>query len=181
MAFGVERVLRLGIIMRKLFLFFSSLFTTLAANALEPLTNYGVMLMQPENVVQQRIQDVGTLAAYIRAVESATSQAVASTRVKPGSSGFVVVAVRPGQRSNAWLDFKPALPPELASAMLAKVQAVPPPSVAKGPVVFALKVGLWGSPDVAGNVPAPKEWAAATAKAGRAIEVGNLVEMIWHD
>ena len=143
------------------------------------LESADIVLLQPEAELQPRVPDVQSLAAYI---DKATAQAAAVARqaqVGPPTSGFLVIAIRPGLRSNAWLDFQPPLPPALAEAVVRAMRSVTPPAVRGGPVVLAVKAGLWGGTAPGRNFPSPKEWRAAMDKAGRPLEPGPLVERIW--
>lgn len=150
-----------------------------SASAAEPMEMSSVVLLQPESVLQQRVPDVAALGIYAKAVVSAASTVLRASSNHPVTGGFLVLAVRPGQKSKVWLDFDPALPPELADAVVAKAQAVTPLSVNGGPVALALRVRLWGGPAPSDKMPAPAEWRAATQKLDRPIEIGELIERVW--
>lgn len=138
-----------------------------------------IILLQPESVLAPRVPNVQGLATYI---DKATAQAAEVTRqaeAGPPTSGFLVIAIRPGLRSNAWLDFQPPLPPPLAEALVRAMRAVTPPAVRGGPVVLAVKAGLWGGTAPGRDFPAPKEWRAAMDQAGRPLETEALVERTW--
>lgn len=151
------------------------------ADAEETLHTFNVVLLQPDFVLQERVPDVPALSNYIKAIEGAASSAVQSNAEVAPTGGFIVVAVKPGEKSNIWLDFKPALQAQTAAAIQSAAKSVPPPTVEKGVVVFALKVGLWGGSAPAATAPSPAEWNAAARAAGRPIETGALVEMIWRE
>lgn len=151
------------------------------AGASDGITKFGVVLLQPDVVLKERVPNVNELAEYIRAIEvAAQSEVVASTQ-HPKSSGFIVVAVRPGQRTNVWLDFEPPLPSLLENAVIAKVKTIQPFQARNGVVIFSLKVGLWGGAEPARVAPFPSAWKAAAQKAGRSLETGALVESIWSE
>lgn len=138
-----------------------------------------IVLLQPESVLAPRVPNVQGLATYI---DKATAQAAEVTRqaeAGPPTSGFLVIAIRPGLRSNAWLDFQPPLPQPLADAVLRAMRAVTPPAVRGGPVVLAVKASLWGGTATGRDFPAPKEWRAAMDQAGRPLETEALVERTW--
>lgn len=149
-----------------------------AASALE---RTDIVLLQPEAVLQPRVPDVQSLATYIDKATAQAAQVAQQARSGPPTSGFLVIAIRPGLRSNAWLDFQPPLPPALAEAVVRAMRSVIPPAVRGGPVVLAVKAGLWGGGAPARDIPAPKEWRAATDKAGHPLDTGALVERIWRD
>lgn len=145
------------------------------------LESSDVVLLQPEAELQPRVPDVQSLAIYIDKATAQAAEVARQARVGPPTSGFLVIAIRPGLRSNAWLDFQPPLPPTMAEAMIRAMRSVTPPAVRGGPVVLAVKAGLWGGSSPVRDLPAPKEWRAAIDKAGRSLEPETLVEKIWRD
>jgi hypothetical protein len=147
------------------------------ASAASPYEMKGVVLLQPESIIQERIS-VTALAPYIRSVNAAAANVLA-TRKHPPTGGFLVLAVRPGNQSAMWLDLQPALAPDLAKALTARLRAVPAPTVQTGPVVFAIHASLWGGISPDGKMPAPEEWTQAARKAGKPVETGEVVELIW--
>ena len=154
-------------------------FTAIFANAAEALTTFNVILLQPDPVLQARVPDIDALAAYIQALQAQARVSVPG----PGAanSGFIVVALRPGGRSNAWLDFDDPLNEGVSEALVKRLRAVTVPPVQGGAVVFALKVGIWGGKESSRVAPAPAEWRDAAAKAGHALEPGELALSIWKD
>jgi hypothetical protein len=148
--------------------------------AAEPLTNFNVVLLQPSAVLEERVPSVDAMAQYIQAVEAALNEAVIASGAKQSVGGFVVVAVRPARGSNVWLDFDALLDLELKRQMSARVKAVEPFEVRKGPVVFALKVATWNGKESKRAAPFPPEWRGVT-RDGAPLEVGELVERLWAD
>ncbi|HEX2009767.1 MAG TPA: hypothetical protein VJN44_02405 [Roseateles sp.] len=153
---------------------------TAHAQAAEPVRYFNVILLQPSATLEERVPRVDAMADYVRAVEAATREAVIASGARQAVGGFVVVAVRPGMASKVWLDFDALLDLELRKQIVAKVGAVRPFEVLKGPVVFALKVATWNGKESKRPAPAPQEWKQAK-RAGAAPEVGELVESIWND
>ncbi len=149
--------------------------------AAEPLTPFGISLLQPESVLAPRVQSVDALAAYIKAIEHAANDFLSTQPQRPPTTGFIVVAVRPGQQSRTWFDLKPGLPAQTANELKAAIARIQPLRVNGGAVVFAINVGIWGGPAATGPMPNPSEFAAAAKAAGRPLEVGDLVERIWND
>lgn len=137
----------------------------------------GVVLLQPEFVIEKRTS-AGLLAPYIRSVNAAAADVLATRKQGP-ASGFLTVAIRPGKQSAVWLDIHPALPPALAKTLLASLRAVPVPDVQVGPVVFAVRVGLWGGTPSENQMPAPEEWKRAASEAKKPLETEELVNRIW--
>ncbi len=149
--------------------------------AAEALTNYKVVLLQPQWVLQERAPDIPALAGYMKAVLSSAQAATEKDAQHAPHGGFIVLAVRPQWKSHVWLDFKPPLPREQADALLAGIQRIRPFEARGGTVVVALKVGLWGGPEPEAQMPTPAEWTAAAKKAGHEMEIGQLVDSIWRD
>ena len=151
--------------------------TMTAAEAVEPATTYDVILLQPDATMKARVPDLDRFADYIRALQR-------EARV-PGpaaaASGFVVIALRPDGSSRAWLDFDEPLNAGVSTMLVQRLRALPVPAVQGGPVVFALKVGLWGGKPSARVAPSPRQWRDAAARAGHALEPGELVEKIWNE
>jgi hypothetical protein len=152
------------------------------ARAPEPFTKHNVVLLQPSAVLEARVSSIDAMAEYIRAVEAAAKEAVLSSASKRPAAGFIVLALRPGPRAKVWLDFD-APPPsfDTSRALVAKIAAVKPFEVRDGPVVFALKVGLWDAFESKRIAPSPAEWKAVTKKSGQQPEVDALIEQVWRD
>lgn len=112
------------------------------ASASTPYEMKDVVLLQPDFVLQERVT-VKALAPYIQSVNVAALEVLSGQKYEP-AGGFVVLAIRPGMQSAAWLDIRPALPPDLARALVARLHAVPAPTVEGGPVVFAIRASLSG-------------------------------------
>jgi len=141
--------------------------------------SFGVVLLQPSSLLEQRVAGVDALADYIRAIEAAARDVVRANPAARPAAGFIVVAVRPGRRSKAWLDFDTPPAFDISRQLVGRIVAVPPLDANGGPVVFALKVALWGGFESARIAPAPVEWKAATQAAGHTLEVDALLDRIW--
>ncbi|MCV2369128.1 hypothetical protein [Roseateles oligotrophus] len=150
------------------------------AQAAEPITHFNVVLLQPSAVLEERVPSIDAMAAYVKAVEAAAREAVIASGVQQSVGGFIVVAVRPGLKSNVWLDFDAMLDLGLKQQIGTRVRAVAPFEAIKGPVVFALKVATWNGKESKRLAPAPLEWKQAP-RAGGPLEVGELVESLWTD
>ncbi|MBE7420493.1 MAG: hypothetical protein HS128_22575 [Ideonella sp.] len=151
----------------------------LCARRAQAAASFGVVLLQPSSLLEQRVAGVDALADYIRAVEVAVREVVHANPSARPAAGFIVVAVRPGRHSKAWLDFDTPPAFDISRQLVARIGAVPPLDAHGGPVVFALKVALWGGFESARIAPAPAEWKAATHAAGHALEVDALIDRIW--
>lgn len=137
----------------------------------------GVVLMQPEYVLQERIT-ANDLVPYVGSLNAVAVEVFAANKLVP-TGGFMVIAIKPGKRSAVWMDVKPELPPSLSRALIARLRAVAAPDVARGPVVFALKTSIWGGAPPAQAMPSPREWTEAAQKAAVPLEVDDVVERIW--
>lgn len=146
--------------------------------AAEPFTRHGVVLLQPSPVVEARVPSVDAMADYIKEVEAAVRHAVQASPARQSVAGFLVVAVRPGRRSKAWLDFDTLVDLGLQRDIVARVQAVKPFEAKDGPVVFAVKLALWDAKPSKRQVPLPAEWRSARGD-GAPQEVEALVERLW--
>lgn len=153
---------------------------TVFVRAAEPFTSFNVVLLQPSKVLEERVPSVDAMAEYVKAIQAASQEAVIASGVKQSVSGFIVVAVRPGQRSKVWLDFDSLVDLELRKQLIAKAEAIKPFEVNTGPVVFALKVATWGAKESRRSVPLPREWKNASPGSAPT-EVGELVERAWKE
>lgn len=146
--------------------------------AAEPYRVENIMLLQPDFVLQERVR-IDELAQYIQAVNAATKANLESVAEPMPSSGFVVMAVRPGGRSRAWLDFTPPLAPATADGLRSALERVPPFQAKEGVVVFAIRSTLWGAAATQQQGPLPAEWKQALAAPDASMEIGELVDRIW--
>lgn len=162
--------------------FVSFVFATIAAcaQAAQPITNFNVVLLQPGAVMEKRVANIDAMADYIKAVEAASREAVVASGGTQTVGGFIVLAVKPGQKSKVWLDFDTLLDLEMRKHITNSVKAIPPFDVTEGPVVFALKVATWDAKESKRVAPSPVEWKKAT-RSGKPVEVGKLVEKVWND
>ena len=161
-------------------IFLLGLFMSLA-NIASAGTSYDVqniVLLQPDFILQRRVE-AKVIAPYIASLNTAAEKAFAAEKYQP-AGGFLVVAVKPGKQSAAWLDFQPALPGQVNERIVARLRAVPPPQVLEGPVVFAIRVSLDGGSSLQDQtMPHPAAWTEVANRAGHPIEVGELVERAW--
>lgn len=149
-----------------------------AAPMAAPLTRFNVVLLQPSEVLEQRVASVDAMAEYIKQIEAAARDAVVASGAQQAVGGFIVVAVRPGQQSKVWLDFDALTDLEMRRQIVERVGAVKPFDAKDGPVVFALKVATWTGKESKRSLPAPIEWKRAN-EGGAPREVGELVESLW--
>jgi len=166
--------------MRSLFLSVLFLLTAASARASEPITNFNVVLLQPSAVMEKRVTNIDAMADYIKAVEAASREAVLASGATQAVGGFIVLAIKPGQKSNVWLDFDALLDLDIKKHITQSVKAIKPFDVTEGPVVFALKVATWDGKESKRVAPSPPEWKKVK-HGGRPLEVGELVERVWSE
>ena len=139
---------------------------------------FGVVLLQPDAQMQERVQNMDAMASYLKAVEAAVARVTAQAGWAP-NAGFVVLVVRPGPEARVWWDGQQPLPAAQQQALVAAVAALQPFVVRRGPVVVALKLGWGGAPEPQRRAPAPPEWKAVAQAAGRALPLEDLVAAAW--
>jgi len=151
-----------------------------AARAVEPLYQHDVVLLQNGQIIEQRVDGgADAMAAYLKALGAAATETMRANPQQIPSAGFIVVAVRPGNRTRTWFDFKPALSPTTMAALTQAVENTPAMRVKSGEIVFALRVSVWSDRPPATYAPAPQEWKDAAKAAGRKPDVETLVDMLW--
>ena len=165
--------------MRSSYLSVCLLLAAVCARAAEPITNFNVVLLQPSAVMEKRVASIDAMADYIKSVEAASREAVVASGATQAVGGFIVLAVKPGQKSHVWLDFDALLDLKMRELITQGVNAIKPFEVTDGPVVFALKVATWDGKESKRVAPSPSEWKMATQN-GKPLEIGRLVEKVWN-
>ncbi|MET0383699.1 MAG: hypothetical protein ABW032_09795 [Burkholderiaceae bacterium] len=151
-----------------------------AALAVEPLQQHDVVLLQPGTVIEQRVDGgADALADYVKRLGDGAGDAMRANPQQIPSAGFIVVAVRPGNRAHAWFDFKPMLSEKTTAALTQVVSTVAPVPVRSGDLVFALRVSLWGAKPPTKYLPVPPEWRDAGRQAGHKLDLDALVDQLW--
>jgi len=89
------------------------------------------------------------------------------------------VAVRPGNQTRTWFDFKPPLAEATMAALRHTVETTPTMPVKSGEIVFALRVSLWSVNPPRAYAPAPQEWRDATQGMKPKPDIDTLVDMLW--
>jgi hypothetical protein len=154
--------------------------TAMAAQAVEPLHQHDVVLLQPGVIIEQRVAGgADAMAAYLKTLGVAATEAMRANPQQIPSAGFIVVAVRPGNRTHTWFDFKPALSATTMAALTHAVESTPTMRIKSGEVIFALRVSVWSDKPPTTYAPAPQEWKDAAKAAGKKPDVDTLVDMLW--
>ena len=151
-----------------------------AARAVEPLLQHDIVLLQKGDVIEQRVDGgADAMAAYLKALGQAETDTMRAHPSQIPSAGFIVVAVRPGNQTRTWFDFKPALADATMAALRHTVETTPAMTVKSGEIVFALRVSVWSDNPPKAYAPAPQEWRDATKGMKPKPDVDTLVDMLW--
>ena len=151
-----------------------------AAHAIEPLVQHDIVLLQKGEIIEQRVDGgADAMAAYLKTLGQAETEAMRAHPSQIPSAGFIVVAVRPGNKTRTWFDFKPALAEPTMAALRHTVETTPAMTVKSGEIVFALRVSLWSVNPPKAYAPAPQEWRDATRGMKPKPDVDTLVDMLW--
>ena len=151
-----------------------------AAHAVEPLVQHDVVLLEKGDIIDRRV-DGGSdaMAAYIKKLGEAATDTVRAHPSQIPTAGFIVVAVRPDNKTRAWFDFKPALADATAAALARTVETTPTMTVKSGDIVFALRVSVWSDKPPKAYAPAPQEWKDAARGMTPKPDVDTLVDKVW--
>ncbi len=158
--------------------------TTLVVDfrAKPPVSLSGLILYQPQQMLAPRLGgQAKPLALYIEQIDKQAAQAVAALPPAPGASIALVVGVKPGFLSRAWVVAQPdALPPGVADQLVAAAETVPPIAVTGGPIVFAIKLNLWGGgPSIPGPAPFPAAWKESLQGSEPVLVPDGVFARIW--
>ncbi|WP_392354356.1 hypothetical protein V8F63_02030 [Brevundimonas sp. LF-1] len=103
-----------------------------------------VVLYLPDRLMKARIE-ISDLSPYLLRVEEAVSAAATAQPTQAGASGMMLLMVKPGERSRAWIvTGEPPMQPEVVAALTAAAEAVPAPKVRQGPILVGLQFDAWG-------------------------------------
>jgi hypothetical protein len=150
------------------------------AQAVQPLVQHDVVLLQKGEVIEQRVDGgADAMAAYLKTLGAAATETMRANPQQIPSSGFLVVAVRPGNRTRTWFDFKPALADATMAALAHTVETTPTMAVKSGQIVFALRVSVWSDKPPKAYAPAPQAWRDATKGMTPKPDIDALVDMVW--
>lgn len=151
-----------------------------AAQAVQPLVQHDVVLLQKGEIVAARVDGgADAMAPYLKALGEAETETMRANPTQIPTAGFIVVAIRPGNQTRTWFDFKPALADATMVALRRTVETTPAVTVKSGEVIFALRVSLWSDKPPKAYVPAPQEWRDAAKGLARKPDVDTLVDIVW--
>ena len=151
-----------------------------SAHAVQPLIQHDVVLLQKGEVMAPRIEGgTDAMAAYLKTLGEAETETMRAHPSQIPSAGFIVVALRPGNRTRTWFDFKPALADATMAALRRTVETTPTMTIKSGQIVFALRVSVWSDKPPTAYAPAPQEWKDATRDMKPKPDIDTLVDMVW--
>ncbi len=141
-----------------------------------------VVLYLPDRVMKERVE-IAALSPYLTAVDEAVAAAAGTQPMQPGASGMLLLMVKPGERSRAFIvTGEPPMKPEVLEALTAAAVAVPAPSVRQGPILVGLQFDAWGGgaqPEGA-VAPIPRDWYAHFSEDGGVLD-DALMAKVWPD
>lgn len=135
-----------------------------SASAAAPFAVSGLVLYQPNGMLVARLgNDVRPLGNYLKQIEMREAALFANAGPHRGVTGAIVIAIKPGRQSRAWLVLGPNVQLDPTPAHItAEAEGVPPLSVQAGPVAVAILFTAWGGGlpiiDAAHSAPIPLEW-----------------------
>ncbi|NIJ27604.1 hypothetical protein [Brevundimonas terrae] len=142
--------------------------------------NEGVVLYMPDQIMKARIK-VEDLSPYMRAVESAAKTVVEAQTGQKGTSGMLLLALRPEGQSKAWVvTGEPPMAQPVADAMIAATEAVPAPPVNEGTVLVGIQFHAFGggTAPVSSGPPIPRDWYSHFSKHGGLLD-DALMDKVW--
>ena len=151
-----------------------------AVHAVAPLVQHDVVLLQKGEIIEQRVDGgADAMAAYLKTLGQAETETMRANPAQIPTAGFIVVAVRPGNQTRTWFDFKPALTDATMAALRHTVETTPTMTVKSGAIIFALRVSLWNDKPPKAYAPAPQEWKDASREMNPKPDVDALVDKVW--
>lgn len=141
-----------------------------------------IVLYLPGRIMEARI-DVADLSPYLKAANEAAAAAAKAQPTQPGASGMMLLMVKPGERSRAWIvTGEPAMKPDVVAALTAAAESVPAPPVRQAPILVGLQFDAWGGgaqPEGA-VAPIPLDWYAHFSEDGGVLD-DDLMAKVWPD
>lgn len=136
-----------------------------------------IYLMQPKEIILQKINGVDGLDRYIKEVETTINQKIAKS-VLAQSWGFLVIAVRHDGKIKAWVDTDEEISPEITSAMIAVATHNKGFEVKEGVVIFALGFALDGAALPENKMPFPNDWKKVAKCVNEECKETNAEEIV---
>lgn len=141
-----------------------------------------IVLYLPSRIMEQRIE-VADLSAYLKAVDEAVITAAKAQPTQAGASGMLLLMVKPGARSKAWIvTGEPPMKQEVVAALTGAADAVPAPSVRQGSILVGVQFDAWGggAPPEGAVAPIPRDWYAHFSEGGGVLD-DAFMATVWPD
>lgn len=137
-------------------------------------------LLQPEEVLDQRVGDVGAMSDYVKGLNAAAEKYFSQGK-GASSSLDLYVAFRPSGKAKAWI--VPSDDPVLnAPALAAALEKVAPPKSKGGLVLVHVHAVLGGYREESrASNRLPQEWTAAAQAAGKPLAIDEVVALAWKE
>lgn len=142
--------------------------------------NEGVVLYMPDHIMKERIR-VEDLSPYMKKVDEAAKAVIEAQTGQKGTSGMLLVALRPKGQSKAWVvTGEPPMAQPVADAMIGAAEAVPVPPVNAETVLVGIQFHAFGggTAPVSAGPPIPREWYSHFSKHGGLLD-DALLEKVW--
>ena len=142
--------------------------------------NEGVVLYMPDHIMKERIR-VEDLSPYMKAVDEAAKAVVEGQSGQKGTSGMLLVALRPQAQSKAWVvTGEPSMEPAVSDAMIKAAEGVAVPVVNAETVLVGIKFHAFGggTAPVSAGPPIPRDWYSHFSKHGGLLD-DELMSKVW--
>lgn len=145
-------------------------------------TIVGVHDYQAYSVLRARVEDVGSVEDYIKALNGATLTALKDSKQYDAHGILIAVGVKPGKKVRIWCEaIEGSLPEGILQNLKSSLENIPTVEVKDGPIAFALCGILWNR-EVKEFPDMPVVWRKALAESGKNLTVPDgLFELIWAD
>lgn len=142
--------------------------------------NEGVVLYMPDPVMKARIK-VEDLSPYMKAVDEAAKAVIEAQTGQKGTSGMLLVAMRPQGQSKAWIvTGEPPMDQAIADQVIEAAEAVAVPPVNEETVLVGIQFHAFGggTAPVSAGPPIPVGWYTHFSKHGGLLD-DALLAKVW--
>lgn len=142
--------------------------------------NEGVVLYLPDHIMKARIR-IEDLSPYMKSVDAAARTVIQAQKNQAGTSGMLLVALRPQGQSKAWIvTGEPPMAQNVADAVVAATEAVPAAPVSEETVLVGIKFHAFGggTAPVSAGPPIPRDWYSHFTEHGGLLD-DALLEKVW--
>ena len=141
----------------------------------------GIVLYQPESVLQKRAPPAQSWADYIRALQSTCTVFLRETGAQEAPDVFV--ALKPGRRSRIWFISSTPAAAGLLEPLRGRLERIEAPEVRGGPVTFLFAAAPGGTARGHPEPRLPDEWLTAIRESGREFMMvpDEVLAIVWPD